>query len=59
MVGIGDLYVKQNKPEPDGHIWHVFPHMQNLDLKKDLKVEEEQVEEEVWASGRTKREKTG
>jgi hypothetical protein len=34
MDGIRDYHVKQNMPDSEGQIQHVFSHMQNPDFKK-------------------------
>jgi hypothetical protein len=39
MEGTGDHHVKQNKPDSQTQVSHVFSHVQNLDLKRDWKIE--------------------
>jgi hypothetical protein len=34
MEGTGDHYVKQNKPDSERWVFHIFSHTQNTDLKK-------------------------
>jgi hypothetical protein len=34
MDGIGDHYVKQNKPDSERQISYIFSYIQNLDLKQ-------------------------